>query len=80
LLESIRKTLSKRDFSSSAAISLIVGLVVALLKSYMPELDTELLRRDFPFDDDEEQGELINSVYDMAQHFVSQYDFSIIND
>jgi hypothetical protein len=51
--------LSERGYSSST-----VAHAVALLKSFMPDLDTEILRRDFPFDDDEEQDALIDSVYD----------------
>jgi hypothetical protein len=54
--------------------------VVALLKSYVPDLGTELLRRDYPLDNDDKQDTLIDSVYDTAQFFVSQNDFSIAND
>jgi hypothetical protein len=53
---------------------------VVLQKSYTPNLDTELPRRDYPFHDDEERDTLIDSVYDTAQHFGSQYDFSVVND
>jgi hypothetical protein len=37
---------------------------------------------DYPFEDDEEQewDALINIMYDTAQYFVSQYDFSVVND
>jgi hypothetical protein len=79
LLESTQKTY-ERDYSSSAVISSTVTHDVALLKSHAPDLDTELLHRDFPFADDEERDALIDSVYDTAQHFVSQYDFSVVND
>jgi hypothetical protein len=72
--------LSKHDYSSSEVISSAVAHVVALLKSYVPDLDTELLRRDYPLDNDDEQDALIDSVYDTAQFFVSQNDFSIAND
>jgi hypothetical protein len=72
--------LSKHDYSSSEVISSAVAHVVALLKSYVPDLDTELLRRDYPLDNDDEQDTLIDSVYDTAQFFVSQNDFSIAND
>jgi hypothetical protein len=61
-------------------ISLVVAHVVALLKSHAPDLVTELLHRDFPFADDEERDALIDSVCDTAHHFVSQYDFSVVND
>jgi hypothetical protein len=80
LLESTQKTLFERDYSSSAVISFAVAHVVVLLKSHVPDLDTELLHRDFPFADDEERDALIDSVYDTAQYFVSQYDFSVVND
>jgi hypothetical protein len=42
--------------------------IVALLKSHTP------------FDDDEERDALIDSVYDIAQHFIFQYDFSTVNN
>jgi hypothetical protein len=80
LLESTRKMLSEHDYSSLVVISLAVAHIVALLKSYMSDLDTELLHRDYPFNDDDERDALIDSVYDTTQHFVSQYDFSIAND
>jgi hypothetical protein len=57
-----------------------VAHVVTLLKSHTPDLDTEKLRRDFPFDNDEERDALFDSVYDTTQHFVSQYDFSVLNE
>jgi hypothetical protein len=80
LLESTRKMLSECDYSSSVMIYSAVAHTVALLKSYMPDLDTELLRTDYPFDDDEKWDALIDSEYDTTQHFVSQYDFSVVND
>jgi hypothetical protein len=42
----------------------------------------ELLHKDYPFEDDEEQERdaLINNVYDTIQYFMSQYDFSAPND
>jgi hypothetical protein len=61
-------------------ISSVVAHAVALLKIYSFDLNLELLHRDFPFDDEEERDALIDSVYDTAQHFVFQYDFSIVND
>jgi hypothetical protein len=72
--------LFERDYSSSAVISFAVAHVVVLLKSHVPDLDTELLHRDFPFADDEERDALIDSVYDTAQYFMSQYDFSVVHD
>jgi hypothetical protein len=78
MLESTRKMLSEHDYSSSVMISSMVAHAVALLKSYTGDLDLELLHRDYPFDDDEEWDTLIDSVYDIAQHFMSQYNFSIV--
>jgi hypothetical protein len=71
LLESTWKTIFERDYSSSVVVSSAVAHAVAPLKSYMPDLDIELLRWDYPFDDDDEQDALIDSVYDTDQHFVS---------
>jgi hypothetical protein len=76
LLQSTQKTLSEHDYSSSAVISSVVAHAVALLKSHTPNFDTEHPQRDFPFDNDEEQDALIDNVYDTAQYFMSQYDFS----
>jgi hypothetical protein len=54
---------------------------VALLKSYVPDLDPELLHKDYPFGDngEQERDALINSLYDPAQFFMSQYDFFMAN-
>jgi hypothetical protein len=51
-----------------------------LLKSHTSDLGAEKLQRDFPFDNDEDQDALVDSVYDTTQYFVSQYDFSITNE
>jgi hypothetical protein len=81
LLESAQKALSERDYSLSVVISSVVAHAVTLLKINMPDLDTEQLHRDFPFDnDDDEQDTLINSVYGTAQYFVSRYVFFVVND
>jgi hypothetical protein len=71
LLESTWKMISECDYSSLVVVSSAVAHAVALLKSYVPDLDTELLRWDYPFDDDDERDALMDSVYDTAQHFVS---------
>jgi hypothetical protein len=52
---------------------------MALVKSHMPDFDVEILRRDFPISG-EERDALVDSVYDVAQYFVSQYDFSILTE
>jgi hypothetical protein len=79
-MDSTQKMLSEHDYSSLAVISSMVALAVALLMSYVLDLDIELLHRDYPFEDDDEQDTLIDSMYETAQHFVSQYDFSKVND
>jgi hypothetical protein len=61
-------------------ISSVVAHDVALLKSHTLDLDTEKLRWDFLFVNDEERDALIDSVYDTTQHLVSQYDFFVLNE
>jgi hypothetical protein len=56
-------------------ISLTVASAVALMKNHLPDLDVEILRKDFTVDD-AEQEILVNSAYDAAHDFVSLYDFS----
>jgi hypothetical protein len=56
-------------------ISLTVASAVALMKNHLPDLDVEILRKDFIVDD-AEQEILVNSAYDAAHDFVSLYDFS----
>jgi hypothetical protein len=68
LLESARQALSKREVSSSMVIAL------ALFKSNLPDLDMEILRKDFTIDDVEREA-LASSAYDAAHDFVSLYDF-----
>jgi hypothetical protein len=55
----------------------VVAHAMALAKSHMPDFDGEILQRDFPIND-EERDALVDSVYDTAQYFASQYDFSIL--
>jgi hypothetical protein len=54
-----------------------VAHAVKLVKSHMTDFDAEILRRDFSIND-EEQDALVDSVYDTALHFASQYDFSVL--
>jgi hypothetical protein len=56
-------------------ISSAVANVVSLFKNHLPDLDVEILRKDFTIDDVEQEA-LANSVYDAAHDFVSLYDFS----
>jgi hypothetical protein len=70
MLDLAQHALSKRELSSS-----VVAKVVALMKNHLPDLDVEILRRDFIVDD-AEQEILVNSAYNAAHDFVSLYDFS----
>jgi uncharacterized tellurite resistance protein B-like protein len=56
-------------------ISLAVANAAALFKNHLPDLDTEILRKDFTIDDTEWEA-LANRAYDVAHEFVSLYDFS----
>jgi hypothetical protein len=69
--------LSKREYSSSAVISLAVANAMVLVKNHMPEFDTKILSKDFTVDDAGLQA-LVDSAYDTAQHFVSLYNFSVL--
>jgi hypothetical protein len=52
-----------------------VANVVALMKNHLPDLDMEMLRKEFTVDDAERET-LVNNAYDAAQDFVALYDFS----
>jgi predicted nucleic acid-binding Zn-ribbon protein len=75
LLESTRKALSKHEDSSIQMISTAVANAMALLKSHLPDLDVELLRKDFAVDEVEREV-LTSGAYDAAHEFASSYDFS----
>jgi hypothetical protein len=51
LLESARQALSKREDSSVLMILTVVANAMALLKSQLPDLDVELLCKDFAVDE-----------------------------
>jgi hypothetical protein len=70
-----RQALSKREDSSVMMISMTVANAMALLKSHLPDLDVELLRKDFTVDEAECEA-LTNGAYDAAHEFASSYDFS----
>jgi chromosome segregation ATPase len=70
LLDLAQQALSKWELSSSA-----VANVVALMKNHLPDLDMEILHKDFIVDDAERET-LVNSAYDAAHDFVSLYNFS----
>jgi hypothetical protein len=67
--------LSKREASSSVVITSAVANAVALFKSHIPDLDIQILRKDFPINDAEHEA-FAHSAYDAAHEFVSLYDFS----
>jgi hypothetical protein len=74
-LESAWLALSKREVSSTQMISMVVANAMALLKSHLPDLDVELLLKDFTVTEVEREA-LTNGVYDATHEFVSSYDFS----
>jgi hypothetical protein len=67
--------LSKREVSSTLVISSTVAHAAALFKSHLPDLNMEVLRKDFTV---EEAGRetLVNATYDAVHNFVSSYDFA----
>jgi hypothetical protein len=54
-----------------------VANAMALVKNHMPKFDTEIFRKDFTVDDAGWVA-LVDSAYDIAQYFVSLYDFSVL--
>jgi hypothetical protein len=52
-----------------------VANAMALLKSHLPDLDAELLRKDFAVDEVDHEA-LTSGAYDAAHEFASSYDFS----
>jgi hypothetical protein len=70
-----REALSKREDSSVLMILMAVANAMALLKSHLPDLDVELLRKDFAVDEVEREA-LTSGAYDAAHEFASSYDFS----
>jgi hypothetical protein len=74
-LESAQKALSKREGSSTVMISTVVANALALLKSHMPDLNVELLRKDFVVDEATRET-LTSNAYTAAYDFVLSYDFS----
>jgi hypothetical protein len=75
LLDSARKTATKREDSFNMMIFSTVAHAAALLKNHLPDLNMELLRQDFTVDDVERET-LVSSAFDAAQDFVSSYDFT----
>jgi chromosome segregation ATPase len=75
LVEMARQALSKCENSSVLMISTAMVNAMALLKSHLPDLDVELLRKDFTVDETECEV-LTNGAYDATHEFASSYDFS----
>jgi hypothetical protein len=70
LLDSARKTASKREDSFNMMISSAVAHAAALFKNHLPDLNMELLCQDFTVDDVERET-IVSSAFDAAQAFVS---------
>jgi hypothetical protein len=62
LLETTWQTLSKREDSSMLMILMAVANAMALLKSHVPDLDVELICKDFTVDEAEREA-LTNGAY-----------------
>jgi hypothetical protein len=75
LLESARKTPFKRESSFDMMIFSTVAHAAALFKNHLTDLSMELLRQDFTVDDAERET-LVSNAFDVAQDFVSSYDFT----
>jgi hypothetical protein len=75
MLESARKTSSKRESSFNMMVSSAVAHAAALFKNHLPDLNMELLRQDFTMDDAERET-LVSNAFDAAQDFVSSYNFA----
>jgi L-rhamnose isomerase len=75
LLETARQALSKHEDSSVLMILTVVANAMALLKSHLPDLNVELLRKDFTVDETDHEA-LTSGAYDAAHEFASSYEFS----
>jgi hypothetical protein len=75
LLETAQQALFKREDYSVLMILTVVANAMALLKSHLPNLDVELLLKDFTVDEVECEA-LTNGAYDATHEFASSYDFS----
>jgi hypothetical protein len=75
LLESAQQALAKREGSANMMISSVVSHTVALFKNHLPDLNMKILRQDFTVDDAEREA-LVSNAFDVAQDFVSSYDFT----
>jgi hypothetical protein len=69
--------MSKREDSFNMMIFSAVAHAAAMFKNHLTDLTMELLRQDFTVDDAERET-LVSSVFDVAQDFISSYDFTSI--
>jgi chromosome segregation ATPase len=69
LLDSTRKTVSKREDSFNMMISSAVAHATALFKNHLADLNMELLRQDFTVDDAKCET-LIYSALDLSLHMI----------
>jgi hypothetical protein len=78
---SLADTHDKLDSKSKALdfqvimISSTVAHAAALFKNHLPDLNMELLRKDVIADNAEHET-LVSSAFDVAQDFISSYDFA----
>jgi hypothetical protein len=70
-----QQALSKHEDSSILMISTAVANAMALMKSHLPDLVVELLRKDFAVDEADREA-MTSGAYDAAHEFASSYDFS----
>jgi hypothetical protein len=75
LLESARRALSRCEISPNMMISSAVAHATTLFKNHLPVLDVEILCKDFIVDDAVRET-LVASAYDVAQDFMSSYNFT----
>jgi hypothetical protein len=75
LLELAQQALAKREGSANITISSAVVHTAAQFKNHLPDLNMEILRKDFTVDEAEREA-LVSSAFDAAQDFVSSYDFT----
>jgi hypothetical protein len=73
------QVLSKSEDSFVLMILMAVTNAMVLLKSHLPDLDMELLRKDFAVDEAKCEA-LTNGAYDAAHEFASSYDFSSLTE
>jgi hypothetical protein len=67
------------EISSKMMISMAVAHDAALFRNHLPDLDVEILRKDFVVDEVARET-LVASAYDAAQDFVSSYDFTSLTE